>query len=79
MITASKSQLKSKMLEYFRRIEQSGEELFMTDNRKPVLRVTPLNRKANPAVVFDDFLGSVVHHEDIMADVLDELEPRTSR
>jgi antitoxin (DNA-binding transcriptional repressor) of toxin-antitoxin stability system len=40
----SKGTLKAKMLEYFREIEKSGEELIVTDNRVPVLRIIPLQR-----------------------------------
>jgi hypothetical protein len=32
----SKSALKAKMLEYFRRVEETGEELIVTDNGEPV-------------------------------------------
>lgn len=37
----SKSQFKPKSLEYFRRIEQTGEELVITDHGRPVLKVVP--------------------------------------
>ncbi len=35
----SKSQFKPHSLEYFRKIEQSGEELVITDHGRPVLKV----------------------------------------
>lgn len=37
----SKSQFKPHSLEYFRRIEQTGEELIITDHGRPVLKVVP--------------------------------------
>jgi prevent-host-death family protein len=37
----SKSQFKPHSLEYFRRIEQTGEELVITDHGRPVLKVIP--------------------------------------
>jgi prevent-host-death family protein len=37
----SKSQFKPHSLEYFRRIEQTGEELVITDHGRPVLKVVP--------------------------------------
>jgi prevent-host-death family protein len=37
----SKSQFKPRSLEYFRKVEQSGEELVITDHGQPVLKVIP--------------------------------------
>jgi antitoxin (DNA-binding transcriptional repressor) of toxin-antitoxin stability system len=39
--TVSKSQFKPHALELFRRIEQSGEELIITDHGRPVLKIVP--------------------------------------
>jgi prevent-host-death family protein len=39
--SVSKSQFKPHSLEYFRRIEQTGEELVITDHGRPVLKVVP--------------------------------------
>ncbi|MEW6221568.1 MAG: type II toxin-antitoxin system Phd/YefM family antitoxin [Thermodesulfobacteriota bacterium] len=39
--TVSKSQFKPRSLEYFRRIEETGEELVITDHGRPVLKVVP--------------------------------------
>lgn len=41
LLSVSKSQFKPKSLEYFRRIEQTGEELVITDHGRPVLKVIP--------------------------------------
>jgi len=37
----SKSKFKPHSLEYFRKIEQTGEELIITDHGRPVLKVVP--------------------------------------
>ena len=37
----SKSKFKPRSLEYFRKIEQTGEELIITDHGRPVLKVVP--------------------------------------
>ena len=37
----SKSQFKPHSLEYFRKVEQTGEELVITDHGRPVLKVVP--------------------------------------
>jgi antitoxin (DNA-binding transcriptional repressor) of toxin-antitoxin stability system len=54
MPTVSKGVLKAKMLEYFREVESSGEELIVTDKHKPVLKVTPLIARKHPDEVFAD-------------------------
>ena len=68
----SKSALKAKMLEYFRQVEQTGEELVVTDNNQPVLKVTRLGPRRKAAEVFADARGRVVYHEDPLAPTLDE-------
>ena len=37
----SKSQFKPRSLEFFRKVEQTGEELVITDHGKPVLKIVP--------------------------------------
>lgn len=37
----SKSQFKPRSLEYFRKIEQTGDELVITDHGRPVLKIIP--------------------------------------
>lgn len=37
----SKSKFKPRTLEYFRQVEESGEELVITDHGRPVLKVIP--------------------------------------
>ena len=41
MQTVSKSRLKAKALEYFRRVQETGRELVVTDRGKPVLKIVP--------------------------------------
>ncbi|MCK4763145.1 MAG: type II toxin-antitoxin system Phd/YefM family antitoxin [Candidatus Aminicenantes bacterium] len=72
MITVSKSQLKAKMLEYFRRVEQTGEELIVTNNRAPVLKVIPIGDKKDVAEVFADMRGKVKYYDDILTPETDE-------
>jgi prevent-host-death family protein len=72
MERVSKSMLKAKMLEYFRRVEETGEELVVTDNNEPVIRIVPI-RKVRPASeVFADVRGGVVYHDDLLAPTTDE-------
>lgn len=59
MATVSKSVLKAKMLGYLRKVEKSGEELIITDNRKPVLKIVPLQQSKSFEDVFDDVTGKI--------------------
>lgn len=72
MKTVSKSILKAKMLEYLRRVEQTGEELVVTSHGRPVVRVVPFSIKRTPDEAFGDLRGKVVYHEDIFIPTTDE-------
>jgi len=72
MKRVSKGVLKAKMLEYFREVEQTGEELIVTDNNRPVLKVVPLRHRGPAAQLFGDVRGRVVYNEDILAPTTDE-------
>lgn len=62
MVTVSKSVLKSKMLAIFREIESSGEELLVTDNNRPVLKVVPLKNK-KLTDLFASYRGKMTYRE----------------
>lgn len=72
MIVVSKGQLKAKMLEYFRKVEQTGEELIVTNNRIPVLLVTPIKKKKKVNEVFAGLQGKVKYNEDILTPETEE-------
>ncbi len=65
MIAVAKGKLKARMLEYFRRVQETGEELVITDNRVPVLKVVPYRRKLRPGEAFGDLRGKVRYRGDI--------------
>ena len=65
MQTISKSKLKAQMLRIFRELEDSGEELIVTDRRRPVLRILPIARKKTVEEAFGAIQGRVIYHEDI--------------
>jgi prevent-host-death family protein len=59
--TVSKSQFKPHSLEYFRRIEQTGEELVITDHGRPVLKVVPYVDE--PEACFKGLRNTVLKYE----------------
>lgn len=63
--SVSKSYLKTHMLRIFREVEQSGEELIVTDNNRPVLRILPVHRGNSVEEVFSGAQGKVIYKEDI--------------
>ena len=52
------------MLEVFRKLEQGGGEVVVTDRGRPVLRITPIREKLTVEDVFAGVQGSLVFHED---------------
>lgn len=66
METVSKGILKAKMLEYFRHVEQTGEELIVTNNNIPTLKVIPIKKKKSVLEVFSDLRGKVHIDDSIM-------------
>ena len=72
MNTVSKGALKAKMLEYLRRVEETGEELVVTDHNVPVVRIVPIRRRRPASEVFADVRRRVRYHEDVLAPTTDE-------
>ena len=68
----SKSKLKAKMLEYFRRVEESGEEIIVTSHNKPVLKITRLDHTHTVHEAFSDIRGSINLDDSIMSPETDE-------
>jgi antitoxin (DNA-binding transcriptional repressor) of toxin-antitoxin stability system len=72
ILTISKSKLKAKMLEIFRQLEASGDELIVTDQGKPVLKIIPIKQKSSVKELFADYQGQVTYQEDINTPSLQE-------
>jgi prevent-host-death family protein len=70
--TISKTALRAKLLKCLRKVEETGEELIVTDNKRPVLRIMPIRRRIPAAEIFSAGRGKVVYHEDIVAPTTDE-------
>lgn len=61
MQAVSKSQFKSQLLAYLRKVEKERKPLVITHDGKPVAKVYPY--KEDPESVFKSLLGSVVSFE----------------
>jgi len=58
----SKSKFKPNALKYFRQVEQTGQELIITDHGKPTLRIVPFAR--DPLEALKTLRSSVVRYDD---------------
>ena len=65
MNMVSKSQLKAHMLEYFRRVEETGEELVVTSHSKPTLKVVPIVTKKSVDEIFSGIRKVAKIHGDL--------------
>jgi prevent-host-death family protein len=64
MKTISKGKLKPRLLEVLREIEQTGEELVVTDHGRPTLVITPYRERKPPEELFAAERGRLVFHEE---------------
>jgi len=58
----SKSKFKPQMLEYFRKIEKTGQEIIITDRGIPVLKVVPYTENHTEAL--QSLRDSVMKYDD---------------
>ncbi|MBI5639739.1 MAG: type II toxin-antitoxin system prevent-host-death family antitoxin [Nitrospirae bacterium] len=59
--TISKSRFKPRSLEMFRSVEQTGEELIITDHGRPVLKIVPYSE--DPEQWFRGLRNTVLRYE----------------
>ena len=59
MISVSKSVLKAKMLEYFRIVEETGEDIVVTNHRVPTIKISSIGNKGEVGDIFKDVRGKV--------------------
>lgn len=60
------------MFEYFRRVEETGEPLVVTDNNVPVLRIEAIRAKRTASQVFADVRTTAKYNEDLLLPTTDE-------
>lgn len=61
-ITLSKSQFKPQVLEYLRKVQETGQEIIITDRGQPVLKIVPYAE--SPAEALKTLRGSVLRYSD---------------
>jgi len=58
----SKSKFKPHSLEYFRKVEKTGQEIIITDHGRPVLKIVPFS--TDPEEAMKILKGSVLQYID---------------
>lgn len=72
MITVSKGKLKAHLLQLLRDLEQTGEEIIVTDRDRPVARIAPIQHGLTVEEAFADVYGQMVVLEAIDTPTIDE-------
>jgi antitoxin (DNA-binding transcriptional repressor) of toxin-antitoxin stability system len=57
----SKSTFKPHALKYFRQIQESGQELIITDHARPVIKIVPFREE--PHVILKELRNSVIRYD----------------
>ncbi len=70
MQLVSKSQFKSQMLEFLRKVEKEKKPLIITHGGKPVAKVSPYTE--DPDSVFKNLRGSVLSYQDPFEQVAEQ-------
>jgi len=60
-VVVSKSKFKPHALEYFRQVEETGEEIVITSHGQPVLKVVPYSE--NPMATLESLRNTVMKYE----------------
>ena len=73
-MTLAKNVVKAKLLEYFRYVEATGEDIIVTDNGRPSVRISAIKHGGTVEELFKDYRGRVEIKGDLLADTVDEWE-----
>jgi len=66
----SKSNFKPHALRYFRQIQESGQELIITDHTRPVIKIVPFREE--PHTILKELRNSVIRYDDPFEPVGDD-------
>lgn len=66
MITVSRGTIEKKPAEYFKKVEQTGEEIIVTRNKVPVFKIISLRRTGKVEELFADVRGKIKYRGDLM-------------
>jgi len=74
MKVVSKTALQASLLEYFQAVETTGEDLIVTSDGRPVLKIVPYKQALTVDEAFADVQGKIRYHADLLEPTTDEWE-----
>ena len=75
MITVSKQIIQNQIIKYLDHIEQTGEEILITDqNNHPIIKFIPCKSKNRVEDVFKDYRGRVKYYDNFLKPETEEWE-----
>lgn len=66
MKTVSEAALQASLLEYFKAVETTGEDLVITSDDRPVLKIVPYRQALTVDEAFADVRGKIRYHGDLL-------------
>ncbi len=66
MLTISKESIEKNFRKYLSLVEQTGEDIIVTSDNVPLIKLTSLTRKRSVADAFQDVRGKIKYHEDVL-------------
>jgi prevent-host-death family protein len=72
MKVVSKMDLQANPSDYFQEVESSGEDLIVTNNGRPVLKIVACRQLLSVDEVFADVQGKIRYHGDLLEPTTDE-------
>ncbi len=66
MLTVSREVLEKDIRKYFSHIERTGEDVVVTENEIPFVRLTPVKSKSGVDEIFADVRGRVRYFDDVL-------------
>ena len=72
MKVISKTILKSKISDYLKQVEITGEEIIITDHNIPVMKIIPLKQKQSLKKQFEQFQGKAKYYAPAIDSEIDE-------
>ncbi|MEL6553942.1 MAG: type II toxin-antitoxin system prevent-host-death family antitoxin [Cyanobacteria bacterium J06621_11] len=72
MKSISKTKLKNKLLEFLQFVESEGEEIIITDQGTPVVKITKYSESPSTEALFGKMRGKVQYFDDLTASTTEE-------
>ncbi|MCC5897266.1 MAG: prevent-host-death protein [Phormidium sp. BM_Day4_Bin.17] len=72
MKTIDKNQIAGNFLEILEQVKLKGEEILVTEDNKPILKISPYQKYPKTAELFGNMRGNVQYFEDLTQPTLDE-------